>query len=414
MVNGSPTTKEPKKPVVSRAPSRKDAQIQQPNVAAVFGVFFVCIGVSVFVLIAPSLKNNRLAEVIAGVMMALAVSVVLFSIVPSTAPVRVAIGLGGAALFYFMLWPQIEKAIHPPSSTAVIRGSIYFINENHDLGLRPVEGAEVRVPGTSLKAAQRTSETGDFTIFDVPAETKDLDVYYNHQVYPLDLSKFPGTVRYLIVPSSSSDDHSTSKLHESYVVDSTLEINGSYWERTVIPKQDVYISTPAGNSNVRQRICPQPESDYVIDDGRPDFHGGLRISNLGGNGYHSATWDGSCYLLYADGRDGNSAAWAKGVEVAVKRLVQGVCGRVESLGTKLVYSGVNQIALDTRAALGPCVGSDLPKPLIWKTAVVFRRANGSQVESVHFEGFDQQQALNKSADLWMNTSGLLSIVLRQD
>jgi hypothetical protein len=104
----------------SSEPSHRVVRSYRPNVAA-FAVFVVAVGVSIFVLVFQDLRNNALAQVFAGVMMALAVSVILFSVVPSKAPVRAAVGLGGAALFYFLLWPQFENAIHPPCQGRVIR-----------------------------------------------------------------------------------------------------------------------------------------------------------------------------------------------------------------------------------------------------------------------------------------------------
>jgi len=386
----------------------------RPNIAA-FAVFAVSVAVSVFILVFQDLRNNPLAQVFAGVMMALAVSVILFSVVPSKAPVRAAIGLGGAALFYFLLWPEIEKAIHPPPSTTTVRGSLYYVTAGNDIGLRPVQGAEVRVANTSLKSQQKTGETGDFTIMDAPSDIKELEAFYGGQVYVIQLSKFPATNRYPVIPPNTggSSNGNDAKLSEGYLVDATLVIRGAYWERKTVSLNDIGVSAPAGNENNRVRACAQPEGEFVVDALREDFHGGIRYSAIAGAGYHDVTMSDGCISVYVDGSQGNAFGTVSGITVALKRLQQnGQCGMSQIEGAKLSYSGVTQIPLNVSSALGPCVGPDLPGQPKWTTTVVFKKPDGSVADTVHLQGFEQAHVLNGTADVWMNSTGLLTVALK--
>jgi hypothetical protein len=387
----------------------------RPNFAVVLATALLCTAMIAFILVYADLRNNQLAEVMAGVFSALLVSVILFSVVPSTAIVRAVVGFGGAALFFFEVWPLIEKAIHPPPFTMTLRGSIDYIGSNNGAGHRPVQGAVVEIANTSLKSQQPTGETGEFIIFDVPSNVTALEVVYKGQVYSVDLSKFKGKTRYDIIPADApapADTVSNRKLDEAFIVDASLEVTGPYWERTTISLPDAYIDA-SGNAN-RYRICAQPQGDYVVDETREGFRGGLIVGSAGGDNYHSEMWDGNCFVLYCAANNGRgSNSWARGLKVALKRLhAPALCGRTEKNGTALTYSGVNQIQLDTTAALGPCTGPDLPAQPKWTTTVAFRRPTGAVVDTARFEGFDQTHALNGSADLWVNTSALLSIALK--
>jgi hypothetical protein len=399
----------------SREPSHGDVRPYRPNIAA-FAVFVVAVGVSIFVLVFQDLRNNALAQVFAGVMMALGVSVILFSVVPSKAPVRAAVGLGGAALFYFLLWPQVEKAIHPPPSTMTLHGSLYFINAASDLGLRPVQGAEIGVANTSLKSSQKTDETGEFTVLDAPSDVKELEAYYGGQVYVIQLSKFPNTRRYAVIPAAVAvhTDPSAVELPQAYLVDATVEIRGSYWERKTLTLPDGHVSVAAGNSNDRQRVCAQPQGDFIVDSTNKEFRGGIRVLNSIGNGYHSFSVSDGCVDLYVDGRDGSANATAQGISVALKRLVKdGECGIAQVTDARVSYAGVTQVPIAISSNISACLSPDVPSQAKWTTTVRFKRPYGSLADQIKLQGFDQSHALNGVADVWMNSSGLLTIALKR-
>jgi len=399
----------------SREPSQGDVRAYRPNVAA-FAVFLVAVGVSIFVLVFQDLRNNALAQVFAGVMMALAVSVILFSVVPSKAPVRAAVGLGGAALFYFLLWPQVEKAIHPPPSTTTLHGSLYFINAASDLGLRPVQGAEIGVANTSLKSSQKTDETGEFTVLDAPSDAKELEAYYGGQMYVIQLSKFPNTTRYAVIPVAAAvhTDPSAVELPQAYLVDATVEISGSYWERKTLTLPDAHVSVPAGNGNARQRVCAQPQGDFIVDSTNKEFRGGIRFLNSTGNGYHSVSVSDGCIDLYVDGRAGSANATVQGISVALKRLVKdGECGSAQVTDARVSYAGVTQVPIAIGSNISACLSPDVPSQPKWTTTVRFKSQNGSLADQITLQGFDQSRALNGAADVWMNSSGLLTIAFKR-
>jgi hypothetical protein len=400
----------------SREPSHGDVRPYRPNVAA-FAVFVVAVGVSIFVLVFQDLRDNALAQVFAGVMMALAVSVILFSVVPSKAPVRAAVGLGGAALFYFLLWPQVEKAIHPPPSTTTLHGSLYFISAASDLGLRPVQGAEIGVANTSLKSSQKTDETGEFTVLDAPSDVKELEAYYGGQVYVIQLSKFPNTRRYAVIPAAAAvhTDPSAVELPEAYLVDATVEIRGSYWERKTVTLPDAHVSVPPVNyASDRQRVCAQPQGDFIVDSTNKEFRGGIRFLNSNGNGYHSVSVSDGCIDLYVDGRDGFANANASGISVALKRLVKdGECGTAQVTDARVSYAGVTQVPIAIGPNVSACLSPDVPTQPKWTTTVRFKRQDGSLADQITLQGFEQSHALNGAADVWMNSSGLLTIALKR-
>lgn len=397
----------------SREPSHGGVQPYRPNVAA-FAVFAVAVGVSIFVLVFQDLRNNALAQVFAGVLMALAVSVVLFSVVPSKAPVRVSVGLGGAALFYFLLWPQVEKAIHPAPSTTTLHGSLYFISAASDLGLRPVQGAEIGVANTSLKSSQKTAETGEFTVLDAPSDVKELEAYYGGQVYVIQLSKFPNTTRYAVIPAAAAvhADPSAVELTQAYLVDATVEVRGSYWERKTLTLPDAHVSVPAGNSNNRQRVCAQPQGDFIVDSTNKEFRGGIRFLNSTGNGYYSVSVNDGCIDLYVDGRDGGANATAQGISIALKRLVtDGECGTAQVTDARVSYAGVTQVPIAIGSKISACLSPDVPSQPKWTTTVKLKGEDGSLADQITLQGFDQSRVLNGAGAVWMNSSGLLTIAL---
>jgi hypothetical protein len=95
------------------------------NVPAALGASAVCLVFVVFVLVYDDLRYLHFAQVMSSVVMTLAIAVVLFSMVPARAPVAAAVGLGGAALFYWKLLPVIMVAAFPPPATQVIHGGIH-------------------------------------------------------------------------------------------------------------------------------------------------------------------------------------------------------------------------------------------------------------------------------------------------
>ena len=248
----------------------------------------------------------------------------------------------------------------------------------------------MKVPGSSLQSAP-TNESGDFLIEDVPESARELEVVLKGSVYTLDLKKAPkigNKYRFKAIPADagSPEAQTTLNLPSALTVDATLSITGQSWERKVSPARppDYWIGTSSGETS-HLRICAQPQDDFVVDKARGGFTGGLQISSLGGDNYHSELWDGECLALYAawnGGRGSNS--WARGVNVALKRLrPSGQCGDVQKQTAALKVSGANQLQFDSTKALGGCGDSDVPTPPKWVTTAIFRDASGTNLEQFH-------------------------------
>jgi hypothetical protein len=286
--------------------------------------------------------------------------------------------------------------------------------------LRPVGGVIVKVPGSSLQSAP-TNESGEFLIENVPDSVHDLEAEFKTVVYSLDLRKAPkvgNKYRFKVIPAdtTAADTQVSLKLPNSLLVDATLSVTGQSYDRKVAPARppDYWIGTSSGETN-HFRICAQPQDDFIVDKSRAGFTGGLQIPSVGGDNYHSELWDGDCFALYAawnGGRGSNS--WARGVNVALKRLrPEGPCGEAQEKKAALTYTGANQLQFDSGKALGGCGDPDVPGPPKWVTTALFHDAAGKNLETVSLNGFEQKKALSGKADIWMSSTGALNILLHQ-
>jgi len=393
---------------------------RKPNIPAALGTAAVCLAFVVFVLVYDDLRYLRFAQVMSSAVMTLALAVILFSIVPASAPVAAAVGLGGAALFYWKVLPVIMMAAFPQPATQAIHGGIYYLGDS-DLVLRPVSGVIVKVPGSSLQSSP-TNESGEFLIENVPDGVHDLEAEFKSAVYPLDLrkaTKVGNKYRFKAIPADAarSEAQPSLKLPNSLLVDATLSVTGQSYDRKVAPARppDYYIGTSRDETQ-HARICAQPQDDFIVDKTRAGFTGGLQITSTGGDNYHSELWDGDCFALYAawnNGRGSNS--WARGVNVALKRLrPEGACGEPqEKKGAALTYTGANQLQFDSAKALGGCGDPDVPSPPKWLTTAIFHDATGNNLETVSLSGFEQKKALSGKADIWLSSTGALNILLHQ-
>jgi hypothetical protein len=135
-------------------------------------------------------------------MIAVVVSVVLFSVVPSNANqyLRAGISLGGAALFFFKIFPPIRDQISHPDIT--VSGGIYYqADAKNQTTLKPVPAIEVEIPFTDLQSF--TNDVGEFAIHHAPLGVKRLDVHYKTNVISVNLSDYKDN-RYPIIPPENS------------------------------------------------------------------------------------------------------------------------------------------------------------------------------------------------------------------
>jgi len=160
-------------------------------------VFCACLAVTVFILAFDDLRNNRLGQLTAALSLTLCTATILFSLVPSTALARGTVGLGGAALFYWKLWPLVSSTLFP--QTQVIHGILDYVpGQTEQSALRPVQGALVAVLDTT---SDPTSTNGGFTIERAPENTRNLVVFYKNKTFPLDLSHPTSGSHYSVIPA---------------------------------------------------------------------------------------------------------------------------------------------------------------------------------------------------------------------
>jgi hypothetical protein len=160
----------------------------KPNFVVVFATVLVLLAFVVFVLAYGDLRTNHAALTLAGAMTAAIISVILFSIVPSSANpyLKLGVSFGGAALFFYTIYPKMEAAIsRPPDLT--ISGGIYYQNDGKSQAtLKPVARAKVKIPYTDQES--ETNDLGEFAIHHAPEGVKALFVVYKSLIYPVDLN----------------------------------------------------------------------------------------------------------------------------------------------------------------------------------------------------------------------------------
>lgn len=147
--------------------------------AAVLGI-----GFTVFVALVPGLNTNPFMQGVTGLVLAACIAVALFSAVPSSAWIKVPVSLGGAAAFFFLILPPLERFIFP---SRTITGTVYYVNTT-----TPVAAVAIRNPDT--KQEVKTDDRGDFTLPNVPWSVSSLVATSGGKDYALVLNpekKYP-------------------------------------------------------------------------------------------------------------------------------------------------------------------------------------------------------------------------------
>ena len=174
----------------------------KPNLIAVFFTVLILLAFVVFVLVYDDLRTNQAALLFAGAMISAIVSVILFSVVPSNANpyLRTGVSLGGAALFFYMVYPPLRDDISHPDLT--ISGGVYYQNDPSSQTFRPVAGVTVTIPyNTDLKS--QTDDLGAFAIHHAPPGVKALFAVYKNVIYPIDLTKYTNE-NYPVIPPETT------------------------------------------------------------------------------------------------------------------------------------------------------------------------------------------------------------------
>lgn len=172
------------------------------DLRAVFGIVLILLCFVMFVLAYDNLRNDLAPLLFAGAMIACIVSVILFSLVPSSANpyLKAGVGLGGAALFFTVIYNPIMDEIAHPNIT--VAGGVYYqLQTTNQSALRPVKKATVEIPYTGLSSA--TNDVGEFAIAYAPPGVKRLFVEYMGNIYPIELSQYKDT-RYPVIPPDAS------------------------------------------------------------------------------------------------------------------------------------------------------------------------------------------------------------------
>jgi len=172
------------------------------NWIAVGATVVVCFAFMVFVLTYDDLKQDDFTQRLTGIVLTIAVAVILFSVVPSSAQLtKTGIALGGAAAFWILALPRVSEFLFPWHT---ITGYIYYRSSHKPQeGLRPVEGVVVQVRNTGQKS-QPTDEHGRFVIDSVPRAVGDLTVSYNGLDYAIMPKEHPDR-RYPVIPRNHEE-----------------------------------------------------------------------------------------------------------------------------------------------------------------------------------------------------------------
>lgn len=122
----------------------------------------ICVAILLIVLLHPELREDRFSQALAGVILALLVAIILFSLFPPKAGVPIAIGT--ATGFYLFLFPRIQASLFP---TREILGTVTYQGSQ-----RAVPSVVVRVSNSGQE--DTTDHAGEFVLRRVASDTRDL------------------------------------------------------------------------------------------------------------------------------------------------------------------------------------------------------------------------------------------------
>lgn len=145
---------------MSAKPRRRAPAASHPyGVIAATGI---CVAFLLLILLHPELRQERFAQALAGIILALLVAVILFSLFPPKAGVPLAIGT--AAGFYLFLFPKVQASLFP---VAEILGTVTYQGSQ-----RAVPKVVVRVGNSGQ--ADTTDNVGEFVLRRVAPGVKEL------------------------------------------------------------------------------------------------------------------------------------------------------------------------------------------------------------------------------------------------
>lgn len=168
--------------------------------AAVFATILILIGFVIFLLVYGDLRRLLWVQGMVGVIMALIVAVILFSIVYSVVEVEkvvlwgVVVSGGGAAIFYFLILPQIKPFFFP---THAIAGYVFYKDDPKE-PLTAVPGVVAVVPTTGQKSAP-SDNSGRFVIEAVYSDETSMQFEHGGKTYPVLTTNYPDG-RYPVIP----------------------------------------------------------------------------------------------------------------------------------------------------------------------------------------------------------------------
>ncbi|MDX6499955.1 MAG: CarboxypepD reg-like domain [Blastocatellia bacterium] len=160
-----------------------------PGVAIVTAI--LGIGFFVFVFVYDDLKSRPFIQGMSGLVFTLVASVILFSAVPGEAKIKGPFILGGAAAFFFLAVPRIEKLVFPAHT---IFGTIYYVGTN-----RPVPDVSIRIPGTNQQVT--TNNSGYFQMQAVPRRVTKLVANPGGEDYEFEIKEEDENPKYAIIPA---------------------------------------------------------------------------------------------------------------------------------------------------------------------------------------------------------------------
>ena len=171
------------------------------SLAPVFAAILILLAFLVFLLVYDDLNSKLWVQGLVGIVIALVVSVVLFSIIYSSVHVKGAalwggvLGMSGGALFYLILLPYLKPFIFTSHS---VTGFVYYKRGAPDAPLKAVQGVVAQIPETGQKSAP-SDQQGRFVIDSVYSENTKLLFQYAGDTFPANTADYKDSI-YAIIP----------------------------------------------------------------------------------------------------------------------------------------------------------------------------------------------------------------------
>ena len=238
-------------------------------IGVVIGTIAVLLVFVVFLLVFKDLNQKLWVQGMVGLILALIIAVILFSVVQSQIHVRGAalwggvLGISGAALFYLLLLPRIKPFIFPAHS---ISGYVFYKTNGPQDPLIAVQGVTAVVPATGQKSAP-TDATGSFIIGNVYEDASDLLFQHAGNTYPAKTSDHKDG-RYAIIPQRPTEPPQTRRpvevkweLVKTYKCDLMAEkgyVTAAGYQLTAnLPRNDVEVNRNAKKLHVKASLAKE-------------------------------------------------------------------------------------------------------------------------------------------------------------